>query len=64
MPSTFGSWKKSLIDTQPTKVKTKTSLVRNGNLLYTTCPIQEAVEYKLERDVVALLKQTPTKKKR
>ena len=40
---------KRLIDTEPTKVKTKAGLVRNGNLLYTIRPIQEAVNYKLEQ---------------
>ena len=45
---------KRLIDTEPTKVKTKAGLVRNGNLRYTIRPIQEAMEYKLERDLVAL----------
>ena len=35
---------KRLIDTEPTKVKTKAGLVRNGNLRYTIRPIQEAME--------------------
>ena len=54
---------KRLIDTEPTKVKTKAGLVRNGNLLYTIRPIQEAVNYKLERDLAALPEQKRTKKK-
>lgn len=45
---------KRLIDTELTKVKTKAGLVRNGNLLYTIRPIQEAVNYKLEKDLAAL----------
>ena len=53
-----------LIDTEPTKVKTKAGIVRNGNLLYTIRSIQEAVNYKLERDLVALPEQRRTKKKR
>ena len=53
-----------LIDTEPTKVKTKAGLVRNGNLLYTIRPIQEAVNYKLERDLAALPEQKRTKEKR
>lgn len=45
---------KRLIDTESTKVKTKAGLVRNGNLLYTIRPIQEAVERKFEREFSAL----------
>ena len=55
---------KRLINTEPTKVKTKAGLVRNGNLLYTICPIQEAVNYKLERDLATLPEQKHPKKKR
>ncbi len=55
---------KRLIDTQPTKVKTRVGLVRNGNLRYTIRPIQEAVNYKLEKDLTALSEQKGTKKKR
>ena len=55
---------KRLIDTEPTKVKTKAGLVRNGNLRYTIRPIQEAMEYKLERDLVALPDPKRTRKKR
>ena len=53
-----------LIDTEPTKVKTKAGLVRNGNLLYTIRPIQEAVNYKLEQDLAALPEQKGRRKKR
>ena len=55
---------KRLINTEPTKVKTKAGLVRNGNLLYTIRPIQEAVNYKLERDLATLPEQKHPKKKR
>ncbi len=53
---------KRLIDTEPTKVKTKAGLVRNGNLLYTIRPIQEAVNYKLEKDLAALPEQKRPRK--
>ena len=52
-----------LIHTEPTKVRTKAGLVRNGNLIYTICPIQEAVNYKLEKDLAALPEQKRLKKK-
>ena len=55
---------KRLIDTEPTKVKTKAGLVRNGNLSYTIRPIQEAMEYKLELDLVALPDPKRIRKKR
>ena len=55
---------KRLIDTEPTKVKTKAGLVRNGNLLYTIRPIRDAVNYKLERDLAAWSDPKRTKKKR
>lgn len=48
---------KRLIHTEPTKVKTKAGLVHNGNLLYTIRPIQEAVNYKLERNLAVLLEK-------
>lgn len=58
--STFGSWKrKRLIDTEPTKVKTKVGFVRNGNFLYTIRPIQEAVEHTLERNFRCCPKTVP-----
>ena len=53
---------KRLIDTEPTKVRTKTGEVRNGTLRFTICPIQEAVNYKLKRDLAALSEQRCTKK--
>lgn len=36
---------KQLITTEPTTVRTKAGYVRNGTLLYTIRPIQDAVEY-------------------
>ena len=45
---------KRLIDVEPTKVCTKSGEVRNGTLRFTIRPIQEAVNYKLERDLAAL----------
>ena len=55
---------KRLIDTQPTKVKTRAGLVRNGNLLYMIRPIQEAVTNKLEKDLAALTEQKRPREKR
>ena len=45
---------KQLINVEPTKVRTKSGEVRNGTLRFTIRPIQEAVDYKLERDLAAL----------
>lgn len=55
---------KLLIDTEPTKVRTKAGLVRNGNLHCTIRPIQEAVNYKMERDLAALSDPKRIRKKR
>ena len=55
---------KRLINTQPTKVKTRAGLVRNGNLLYMIRPIQEAVNYKLEKDLSALPNPKRTRKRK
>ena len=54
---------KRFIDVEPTKVRTKTGEVRNGTLLFTIRPIQEAVNYKLERDLAVLPGQKRSKKK-
>ena len=54
---------KRLIDVEPTKVRTKTGEVRNGTLLFMIRPIQEAVNYKLERDLAVLPGQKRSKKK-
>ena len=45
---------KQLIDVEPTKVRTKSGEVRNGTLLFTIRPVQEAVNYKLEKELAAL----------
>ena len=55
---------KHLIDTELTKVRTRKGVVRNSTLLFTILPIQEAVNYKLERDLVTRPEQKRTKKKR
>lgn len=55
---------RQLINVEPTKVRTKSGEVRNGTLLFTIRPIQEAVNYKLERDLAALPEQKNLKKKR
>ena len=54
---------KQLIDVEPTKVRTKSGKVRNGTLRFTICPIQEAINYKLERDLAALPNPKHTKEK-
>ena len=54
---------KQLIDVEPTKVCTKSGEVRNGTLLFTIRPIQEAVNFKLERDLATLPEQSHSKKK-
>ena len=55
---------KHLIDVEPTKVRTKSGEVRNGTLQFTIRPIQEAVNYKLERDLAALPDLKYSKKRR
>ena len=55
---------KRLIGVEPTKVQTRDGKVRNGTLQFTIRPIQEAVNYKLERDLAALPEQKNPKKKR
>ena len=55
---------KRLIDVEPTKVRTKEGMVRNGTLQFTIRPIQEAVNYKLEKELAALPEQKHSKKKR
>ena len=49
---------KHLIETLPTTVWTLDGTARNGTLLYTILPIQEAVNYHLERQLTML----PTRK--
>ena len=55
---------KRLIDTEPTKVRTKEGMVRNGTLLFTIRPIQEAVNYHLECQLVRLPQKKRTRKRR
>ena len=55
---------KHLIDVEPTKVRTKEGMVRNGTLQFTIRPVQEAVNYKLELDLASLPVQKHPKKKR
>ena len=55
---------KRLIDVEPTKVRTKSGEVRNGTLQFTIRPIQEAVNYKLEKDLSALPNPKRTRKRR
>lgn len=55
---------KQLINVEPTKVRTKTGEVRNGTLLFTIRPIQEAVNYHLERQLAGLPQKKRTKKRR
>ena len=55
---------KRLIDVEPTKVQTRDGKVRNGTLRFTIWPIQEAVDYKLERDLAALPELNRPKKRR
>ena len=54
---------KRLIDVEPTKVRTKTGEVRNGTLRFSIRPIQEAVNYKLERGLASLPEQKHTRKR-
>ena len=42
---------KQLINTEPTSVITKKGQKHNGTLLYTIRPIQEAVEYRFQRQL-------------
>ena len=42
---------KGLIRTEPTVVRSKDGRLLNGNLLYTICPIQAAVEAFYERQL-------------
>ena len=45
---------KQLITTEPTQVTTKNGRKRNGNLLYTIRPIEEAVRFHFERQMMRL----------
>ena len=45
---------RGLITSEPTEVITRNGQKRNGNLLYTILPIQEAINYSYERQMVKL----------
>ena len=49
---------KRLIYTEPTTVTLKDGTMRNGSLLYTIRPIQEAVEYHVEQQMKAFERQS------
>lgn len=49
-----GLTKKRLITTEPTYVYTQKGEKRNGNLLYTVRPIEDAVEYHYEQQMIRL----------
>lgn len=55
---------KQLIDVEPTKVRTKSGEVRNGTLQFTIRPIQEAVNYHLERQFAGLPQKKRTRKRK
>ena len=55
---------KQLINVEPTKVRTKTGKVRNGTLQFTIRPIQEAVNYHLERQFAGLPQKKRTRKRK
>ena len=55
---------KLLIDVEPTKVRTSKGEVRNGTLQFTIRPIQEAVNYHLERQFAGLPQKKRTRKRR
>ena len=46
--------KKRLITTEPTSVYTQKGEKRNGNLLYTVCPIENATAYHNEQQMIRL----------
>ena len=49
---------KKLIYVEPTKVKTQDGGVRNGNLLYTIRPLNDALDFHLEQQMKAYNQQT------
>ena len=55
---------RQLIDVEPTKVRMKSGEVRNGTLQFTIRPVQEAVNYHLERQLAGLPPRKSRKKKR
>ena len=57
-----GLREKQLITTESTKVTLKTGRKHNGNLLYTIRPIEEAVQYHYEQQMVRLEEETQRQK--
>ena len=55
---------RQLIDVEPTTVRMKSGEVRNGTLQFTIRPVQEAVNYHLERQLAGLPQKKHTKKRR
>ena len=55
---------KRLIETLPTTVWTLDGTARNGTLLYTILPIQEAVNNRLERQLTGMPVRKPGRKRR
>ena len=55
---------KLLIDVEPTKVRMKSGEVRNGTLQFTIRPVQEAVNYHLERQLEGLPQKKRTRKRK
>ena len=53
-----------LINVEPTKLRTKSGEVRNGTLQFTIRPIQEAVNYHLERQLAGLPPRKAREKRR
>lgn len=53
-----GLTKKRLITTEPTSVYTQKGEKRNGNLLYTVCPIDNATAYHNEQQLIRLHEET------
>lgn len=49
---------KQLIYVEPTRVHTRDGGLRNGNLLYTIRPLNDALEYHLEQQMKAYSQQT------
>ena len=47
-----GLEEKGLIHTEPSTITTKDGRVRNGSLIYTICPIQEALELNYHRQLL------------
>ena len=57
-----GLVQKRLITKEPTQVITKNDEKRNGNLLYTIRPIEEAVQYHFEQQMIQLKEETQRQK--